>query len=458
MNRIKKIINKETLPYISLFFIMFAINILKGNGYSDDGWFEIVLNGELIPGINSFFSYIKWRYISWSSRLIIETFLILFTSKYMLLWKFLDAIMYSVLAFGINKVFTKNSDKNKVNIRWITVFLILLISQKLFSTAGWVATSLNYLWPLALGILCLNPIKNCIEGKKNKWFEYPIYILMLLYAANAEQICLILVTVYTIFTIYFLIKKKINPLIIIMLVVSILSLVFIVTCPGNTSRNRTEIVAYFGDFEMLSIIDKLVISIISTMQYYVFSFNPIYVVFTFLVMINIFKKYDNIIYKTIAIVPFIMGVAFNVGENITGALFPELIEQFSSFQINTVETWINMRNFNILANYIPLILCIINFGFMMISIYLVFGNRLKSVIAILVLGAGICSRLMMGFMPSIFVSGNRTQLTFIITMIVLSIMILDDESENSIMKAKNILLLPSFLAILNSVYLSLILR
>ena len=57
------------------------------------------------------------------------------------------------------------------------------------------------------------------------------------------------------------------------------------------------------------------------------------------------------------------------------------------------------------------------------------GNSKTTLVSILALGAGLCSKAIMGFMPTVFASGYRTQFIFIVMMIALIVMILDKQDK-----------------------------
>jgi hypothetical protein len=413
-----------------------------------------ITKGSILPSVTNMKEYIKWRYNTWSSRLLIEFFLIEFAMNFSVLWKILDAAIFVILAYGIHRVFCIKNMQESKSIRWLIVFLVFFIPQELLASAGWIATTLNYTWVVAFGIVSLIPIRKCLEEQKFRWFEIIIYLLSMLYATNSEQMCLVLFTIYVIFTIYLIAKKKIKPIIIILLLISVASLIYILTCPGNSARTTSEIEAYFKDFAMLTTVQKLEISAISTMQYYIYNFNIIYVICTLLLMIKVYQKYKlNFLYKIIATIPFLVGVAFNVASNITMAIFPNIYNVISG--MNSVSNWfVNLENFNQIEFYLPLVISIANLGLLVLTVYLAFGNSKKAIIGILCIGAGICTRLLMGFMPSVYVSGNRTQIIFLVSMIIISVLILDEKKEEDLIKYNNVLLPFVIFTIISNFYLS----
>ena len=76
------------------------------------------------------------------------------------------------------------------------------------NSAGWAATTVNYMWPLATCLYALIPIRKIWDGEKIKFWEYPLYIIATLFSANQEQACCILVGTYILFTIFMIIKNK----------------------------------------------------------------------------------------------------------------------------------------------------------------------------------------------------------------------------------------------------------
>ena len=424
MTKLKKIFNSKTYPFIVLFLIMLVISMLKPINFGDDSFFsEVLLKGSgPYPDVTNIVDYLGVRYDTWTSRVIIEFFLVIFAGKLPLLWKLIDPLMYVIIAYSIKRVFLKDKDE-KLN--WILVLLVLLIPVSITKEAGAIATSLNYIWPVAFGLASLIPIRKCLDNEKIKWYEYLVYLPMMIFAVDSELVCACLLTTYIIFTIYLAIKKKLKPIIVILLLVSIISIIFAFRCPGNDARTEQETRLRFSDFENITFVDKLVIGLISEMNYYIFDFNALYFIFTLIVLLTIFKKYhDNILYKAIAVVPFILGIMFNIVPNILGHPVTNILES-----CRMPGQYINYNNFNNIPSYFPVALYCINIGLIFVNLYLIFGNSKKILISFLVLACGLCSRLIMGFMTTVFASGNRTQLILLVMFMALIMMLLEEKNK-----------------------------
>lgn len=184
------------------------------------------------------------------------------------------------------------------------------------------------------------------------------------------------------------------------------------------------------------------------MQYFINRFNPIYLVFTLSLMISIFKRYHNIAYRAISIIPFFMGFAFNIGEHLTFYLFEGLHSAFSCFRTEN-RIYLDVDNLTQVSTYIPVFCSIVTLACFVVSVYLVFREKHKAMIPLLILCAGICSKFIMGFIVTVFASSNRTSFIFMICMLILSVMILDQTSEKTLKKCLNILIIWTIFTVIN---------
>lgn len=440
MNKLKKFWKSSYFPFIILFMTMLILTMVKKFFYDDSEIFAHF-------GDADFTLWVHDRFFYWSSRIIIDVVLGTLASYMSWLWRILDPLMYVILGFGIYRVFVTKNKNNRTMIS-ILVCLIFLIPQKIFSEAGWMATSLNYLWPVALGIVSLIPIRKCLDGEKIRWFEVPIYAICLIFAENMEQVAAVLFTVYLLFTIYFMVKRKLRFSIFLMFLLSVASLAFILLCPGNSARASSEIQNWFEDYPMYNKIDQVFIGFYSTMQYFVIHFNPIYFLFTLSLVIAIFKKYQNIGYRAICVFPFLMGFAFNIGSNLSSHLFNDLYHSFSWFGTEN-RIYLDVDNLTQASAYIPAFCSIVTLACLAFSVYLVFREHHRAIIPLLILGAGICSKFIMGFIVTVFASSTRTSFIFMICMLFLTIMILDQNQEKTLKKYLNILTIIAIFMVIN---------
>ena len=120
--------------------------ILSTNVGDDMVYFKTLLDGNSSLG-----EILAHRYETWSSRMVIEAVLIPLVHC-PLLWKILDIVIFTslpVLLCGLLGVTGRG--------RWFVTGLVLLYPFADMASAGWIATTTNYLWPL-WGVLVIGMV------------------------------------------------------------------------------------------------------------------------------------------------------------------------------------------------------------------------------------------------------------------------------------------------------------
>ena len=210
-----------------------------------------------------------YKYYNWSSRQLIESVLY-FISVHSHVWMLLNSLVITMIAKLIEAIFCNHTIKMKI-LCCIGTLIYPLIDM---SSAGWMATTINYYWPLGAILINLYYLKKANNLIKLKWYEYIISSIALLFAANQEQGFAILLGTYFFYIIYcFINKRKISFFVILNIVLIIASGTYIFTCPGNWVRKKQEVKNWFPDFGTLSFFRKIEIGISSTVYPILFKNN-----------------------------------------------------------------------------------------------------------------------------------------------------------------------------------------
>jgi hypothetical protein len=234
-------------------------------------------------------------------------------------------------------------------------------------------------------------------------------------ACNQEQCCALLFGFLILFNIYYFLKnKKIHPLLIIYLLITILGLVIILMCPGNYVRVDNEIVAWFKDFRDLSLIDKILLSINNTFEMLLGRANYIVIGFYAILSYFFYKKKN---YKLL-----IVAILFTIG-----AL---LIPYLNIFRINVLYNAKHLADINVIPilqlgakSYKASIVisCVYTLGTLLLLYNVPFkkSKYMKLFMPIMFIAA-LLSRFIIGFSPTMFASSFRTgiYMNFIIVMLV----------------------------------------
>ena len=414
--KVKEKINNLLADGRGAIFAIFLLELIltifiTPDKFDDATFIESVTNTSIL-------NYVTGRYSNWSSRVIIEFTLcfVLKTSKY--LWIIIQSVMMALIGYSISKLFIK---ENKKEMNYMILFMILIYPFNVMASAGWAATTTNYIWPLATTLFCLIPIQKVWNKEKFKFFTYPLYIISLLYACNQEQTCAIVCGTYLVFSLFFILKdKKINLFIVIQTIFSIASLIFILTCPGNYVRKDYEISSIFPDFQTLTILDKISVGLTSTVGELVGHANLPFIILSLIISVYIFTYYKEKLYRVISLIPIVTVSVLGVFIDIIGrhfGYFPAFKELI--LQEDLIYTVSNCNN---IMNIFPLIMAFIILISLSICILIIFKN-LKNNIAIYIFLVGLASRLIIGFSPTIFASGVRTMIFFEFAMLIVGILI-----------------------------------
>ena len=408
-----KIRLKPYIPFLFLFALMLTAHI--SITYSkDDTMFRAALD-HTDAG-----TYLRERWENWSSRIIIEgTIIRILDIDRFPLWKTLNCLLFLPLAWAVCRL-TKKEAGPHISERygWFTVGLILLYPYGYdMSTAGWAATTMNYFWPLVFGLLALIPIRKQLDHEPLKWYHYVTVIPLFLYAANAEQTCMLLLIIYGVFFIWQLaVNKTFCPFFLFMVLLGLFSLWIILSAPGNSIRVQAELTR-FTDYPMLTFWDKLDLALASTLSQLICRSNLPFLFFSLMLAAAVWKKYSDLFFRLIASFPAACSLLFGIFEKQTAVIYPDLpmLVQTSEQGIITPD------NYFLFKSYLPLmvmggvIICVL------ISFYLIYCDERQSdalhshahsrgLLSVFVFLLGLSSRAMMAFSPTVWASNTRTNI------------------------------------------------
>lgn len=391
---------------IATFLIHFTVNL----GWGDDAGF-----GKFLGQYNSdMMSYVTDRYHTWTSRLIIEPFLIIIVHMQNL-WRLLDTAIMLLIAVSISKLIP-TTNKRKTN--WIITCLMFMYPYGHMATAGWITTTMNYSWPLAFGLFSMLPIKKIIFKEKIKWYEYIFYTASILFALNQEQMCVIILAVYSVFTIYFILKKKPVLYMILQSIIGISSLIFILTSPGNYVRKLREVTKWFPEYPNISFIRKIEMGYSSSLFQFIMKPNITFTVFSGLLLLCVIITNKNRLFRWISAIPFISSLAFGLFSSVLAETFPiityvqkSMTKFGTGIKIMTIRSWI------------PDIIITLVLVSIIFSLYIIFKNKKYSILTIFIVLLGLGSRMIMAFSPTIWASSSRTFIFMYFAFIICSIIL-----------------------------------
>lgn len=394
MKRIKELLNKKSVYYVCLFILVFALHLFMKPGEADDSWFINNYTGNPL-------SFAYMRYMQWSSRFLIEMVLVVIVSLPLILWKVLDTLMIVLLFYSGNKLL--NVKDRKILI--FEILLIMILPWKVFGETGWIATTLNYTWPITLGFYGFSIL---LEEKTN-FLKQIISFLCIIFACNQEQMCCVMIAFIIICFCIRTFQKKNNKVFLIPFIICILMGVLHIICPGNSMRQISEMQTWYPAFQNFDVLDKISIGIISTVTAILFDFRIIYI--AFIGMLILYTKYLPLNKKLSYIIQFILACFIFIN------IYP-----FDSTQL----MFYSKAQESIVITFMNFVLPVLLFSLLIsIVIYLILKTKNKyNYMFVLLFLSGICSRLILGFSPTVYASGKRTVIYFYIVCYLLTIFIM----------------------------------
>ena len=393
-NQFNRIYKSDYFPFFILLILVIIPHILLKTNYGDDVDFRARIANQGFLNLN------KWFMESWSSKSIIIFFMLGFMRLPDIFWRIFDVFMIMLLAFSISKIFSTPKTKKLFN--WFIAAFFLLYPFTHMKSAGWISTTCSYIFPLALGVFGLVYIRKYLDKQKVRPIEYVLYFAATFYAANTEQMTVILFLIYFVFMVYSFYKKRPSFFMIIQLLVCTANIIYVAIHPGHILRNLEQTIVYFPNFGMMSLMQKIKLGAGATAAHYISLPNLMFMALCSVICICVFVKYKNVFYRIIAAIPFAISVCSLFGP-IIYRIFPKLesiiIYDGAPLSIQTMDE---------LRYYIPVIISICAFGFIAISLYLIFENSKKSPVLILIFFTGIVSRMLLSFASSLYASGPRT--------------------------------------------------
>ena len=383
----------------------------------------------------SLFDFLKERYSLWTSRLIIEGVLIYILRLPFFIWKVTSGLCMAALLWSIYYLFFQN--ERPIVIWLFSVFFVLCNIPSLSYTAGWVATTLNYLWPITAFFICLIPIKMIEnENKKNRSW-YFLFLPFVLFAANQEILCIILLVVYLVFIIKSFMNSKHEAYYYAVFVLSLVSLIFIITCPGNTSRFASEVHSWYPQYMDLSFIQRILIGIMVIFNYIIIHNFPLFIIASLLFFLIIFSnEREKLFYRVISVIPFFSSLFILLFTFISRIVFmitkiiPETVskrsvqvlkELIGKFFVNNHFAGLELGDkYHSAWHFMSfLIISIVLLSFLG-CIFIIFKKSKEFLLLFFILALGFLSQLVVSFSPTIYESGIRTAILLFIVLVIIA--------------------------------------
>jgi hypothetical protein len=361
------------------------------------------------------------RWFEWSSRLLIETSVNVF-SKHLTIWKVVTICLGAVLLWSLGRLLGNRRIWQSI----LLFSLLLLTSSFILTSAGIFATTINYMWPIASFAFVLAIVFRPFSNKKLVLISRVLAIPMFVFAMCSEQLAVLSLILLTTFVLYCVYKKKsVERFVWVLLGLTIVGVVNVLICPGNSARTALEIINWWPGFEMLNIQQKLINGVIVTLSRLLYAPETLAIILIFsLLVVSYLKKNIKAFFailpaSTLTILAFFPHTAGIIPTHIRS---PNYFNEIREIAINLSPE--HLAPADIKKVYI--IIFAIVLVSIMVSILYLYGKTKKTLTLLTVLGAGMVVSLAVSTSPTIFASNTRTLYPMVIILIYVDFVIIRD--------------------------------
>lgn len=404
MAKIKAFFDKNA-AFAALFVIAFAVHLFLPLKWSDDAVF---LKKAALP---------LAEFLNNTARPISDTVTYIFARSHTL-WRIVNPFVLTFFAFFFARLIPVK-DENRQKINWLvavtSVFPCMIVVD-----AGFIATTVNYMYPGLCALITLNILKKAFDNKKIRWWEYLVSIPLIAYTTNMQQLGAVLFLIFACVTVYFAFKKRFvfYALFDTLLYLGGSVYAYCINVFGENNRMLRSAKLFFPEFPELNLFQKAELGFSSTfynlVMYPHFSYAS-FVAFTAFLCFCVLKSTK----KPFEIIAGVLPVAATV---VFGAL-----SFVPSFSLGYREYGLDKAVYTFAV--IPYLVYIPVIAAILFSLYKLLGKD-KFFVSFGLLFVGLVSRMIMGFSPTVWASGQRTFFIMFIAFIAISAMLTDNLITN----------------------------
>lgn len=415
-------------PY-ALMFALLIVSQVRQISFGDDVIFASVLQ----DGSKTLGKYLYERYQTWSSRLLIEAVVIQGT-RHVQISRVINALALTGIAAcsaKLARVRTEMAD-------WGLCAMVLFIPEIALNGAGWITTQIFYTWAALCALIALFPLKRALCAQRLPAWEALAAVPALLFAANQEQFCVALLAILAAGIAKAAhMYKRLPHFCLVQLLLTLACLLSIALCPGNRVRYQKEMVYWFPEFDELSVLKKIEIGFSSTGYTLVMNKNAVFVGFALLLAVLVWMKRPNFLSRAIGAAPAAASIMLGYFPDTLAIFLPKISNLRNA--LHETGTGATLRS---IGTLIPDVFLGMLFVCVVVGLFVALGRRTGTA-AVYVLCVGLATRMMMGFSPTIWGSGERTFVPLYTVLIALSGLLLREigrvkDGENVSRKIKRV--------------------
>lgn len=391
------------IPHACLVLFFVFIHLILKSNYGDDLYFSQALDQ------TGLLSFLQERYVTWSSRLLLEAALVLVLRLPLIVWGVLDIGMVLVLFSGLRELL---APEKGLKDSMILALLVCVYPFFHMGSAGWVTTTVNYLWPLSMAVYAISGMVRWIRGERIPWYRWILYGSAAVFGCNNELVAMMVLAAGGVGVIFAARTRKTIAVPLSGAAISLAGLLFTLTAPGNGVRMASETVTWMPDFPVFTLFDKLRIGAVSTLEHFLSIPSAVLFLFLLLTMVHVFQESKSFKKRAVSAMPVLIQAAYGVYFVAEKLLFTRDIN-YSIPEIWPISVSGVVFQGMLMASFAVMILCIA------FSLAWIVKDKQTLILYLLALGAGLATRLSLSFSPTVLASSTRTYMLVYVVLLAL---------------------------------------
>ena len=349
----------------------------------------------------------KLEYADWSSRVLINGLVCIFATAPVIVWRLLNPVVVALLAWLI--AYAVRQERSTSGSRLICM-LVFLYQWHYLTSAGWVVTTVTYLWALLFGLAGLMGVFRTLRGQTVSGWHWVLYSVPLVLGCNMEQAAILIAALLLMGAAMIAVRdKKLPAGLWAQLGLAAASMLFIFTCPGNALRTQVDIFSFYLDYPMLSLLKKIEIGVSGAIAPNVYGRDSLFYLFALLSALALWKKKASLPARLIGLLPCLLLLPLSLFRYQMQQVVPQLTAITDAYN---GRGYITFTNSGALMSYLPMLLGYGLFALCLLNVLAAFGVSRASVQVWGIMALGGMTQAAIGFTPGAGVSSGRTGMFF----------------------------------------------
>lgn len=387
--------------YVVLWVSFYLLSTFIAN-YEDDLVFKAG-----IERYGSFAGWVDFFSNNWGGRVIPQGFLVILLQLPDIFFNAINASAWVVLLMYICKVFDSYEILNReVEIILVSLLVFTIIPFAVLSNAVfWKCAAVLYLWGTACTLVVLCPFVCAINNKPFKKTDAFFAFLACVYNSSFEQGAVFMSGAIFVLMTYSIFKnKRANKVLLTLTFLSCILTIFFYMMPGNSVRTEAEVLGQLPKFDMFSATDKLLLGVKYAIENAESQVSVLFVILSLIVLVSVYKtRKDDKLLKIAALcvlMYFSLRWVSLLGVALTGNGDRILVKMFQCINVDTTSFVFSRKMAALECVHVALITMLGTLSMLIVP------KKVNMLIFVSYFG-GFASMAVMGFSPTIYVSGLR---------------------------------------------------